>query len=135
VRKIIAGMELAALIQLAGCSQGIFFELKNDTQTAVEVEYTVKPDLLYEGLTPHHKVSLAPGGRERVSFSLQRMLNKGYTAKNDFIEIETYKAIFDDLVVRSQSGDTIAVLSDFTQEDVAYEHPFVSSVIFVLSMQ
>jgi hypothetical protein len=123
------------VLVLAGCSQGIFFELKNDTQAVVEVEYTVKPDLLYEGLTSHHTVSLAPGERERVSFSWQLMLNKGYSAKKDFIEIETYKAIFDDLIVRSQSGDTIAVLSDFSQEDIAYEHPFVSSVIFVLSMQ
>jgi len=135
MKKIIAAIELTALVLLAGCSQGIFFELKNDTQAVIEVEYTVNPDLLYEGLTPHHKVSLAPGERERVSFSWQRMLNKGYSAKKDFIDIETYKAIFDDLVVRSQSGDTIAILSDFSQEDIAYEHPFVSSVIFVLSMQ
>ncbi len=135
MKKIIAFIELAALLLLAGCSQGIFFELKNDTQTIVEVEYAVKPDLLYAGLTSRHTVSLAPGERERVSFSWQQMLNKGYSAKKDFIEIETYKAIFYELVVRSQSGDTIAVLSDFTQEDIAYEHPFVSSVIFVLSMQ
>ncbi len=135
MRKIFAGFELALLFVLCGCTPGVFFDIRNDTSAAIQLEYTVKQKYCLSDLTtPHVQVVLNPGQSQRVGVSWQSLLNDGYTAAKDFIDIAAYRAIFEDLAVRSPGGDAIALLPDFRQEDIEYEHPFVSSVVYVLSI-
>jgi hypothetical protein len=135
MRKLVFGLEALLLLSLTGCTPGIFFRLRNDTGAMIDVIYSVKPEWLHENGTPRHAAVLPPDGLETLSFSWQKMLNAGYTAKKDHIDIETFTAIFDDLAVSTPDGKTISSLSDFTQEDIGYEYPFVSSVAFVLSIK
>ena len=135
MRKLVFGLEALLLLTLSGCTPGVFFRLRNDTGTMIELTYSVRPEWLHEGGTPRHAAVLPPDAMETLSFSWQKMMNEGYAATKDHIDIETFKAIFDDLAVRTPDGNTVSSLSDFDQGDIVYEYPFVSSVAYVLSIK
>lgn len=136
MKKYISIVLVTIVISLFGCTQGIYYAIKNVSKETLIINFSLAADLLLDKDDEAVCVTLKPGEQYIIRMSHNAVLNRtAPEIKKEYISIKSFLSFFTTIEIHVQGTDERINVSRFDQKSVTYEHPLPSSYGFILNVK